>query len=44
MVAKENKDENASDEGLSRTEEDYQEDFNSISGAVLQSKASDEKI
>ena len=44
MVAKGQKDENVSEDGVSKTEEDGQEDFNSMSGAVLNSKNSDEKI
>ena len=44
MVAKGQKDENESEDADSRTEEDAQEDFNTMSGAVLNSKNSDEKI
>ena len=44
MVAKGQKDENESEDADSRTEEDVQEDFNTMSGAVLNSKNSDEKI
>ena len=44
MVAKGQKDENESEDADSRTDVDVQDDFNTMSGAVLNSKNSDDKL